>query len=558
MGDPARLSADSDGAAPGALPRRLRLNYLGLVLALVGIMLALTPSLLPRPWLFEGVIAGVGAAVGYGLGVLASWLLRRPGRREPGREVKRVAWRVLAVAGPLLLAAAITVGALGQNEVRRLVGEPEIPGINILGITAGTLAVGLALVACARGVRRLTHRLHWHFGRVLPRRVAWALAVVVVALVGYWLAAGVLFNAFVSVADAVYAQKNEGTPQGVDPPTAASRSGSPESLVPWESLGYEGRAFVGRGPTTEQIADLTGEEALEPIRVYVGVDSAPSAEQRAALAVQELERTGAFERSVLVVAGATGTGWLDAASIDAVEYLWGGGTAVAAIQYSYLPSWISVLVDQERARDAGRALFEAVHARWSALPESSRPLLVPYGLSLGSFAAQAPFSGVQDLVARTDGALFVGTPSFTEPWATITRTRDEGSPQWQPVHEGGVTARFAASEPDLGLPPGPWSRPRVLYLQHASDPVVWWSPDLLSRRPDWLVEPRGPDVTPATRWIPLITFLQVTVDEFFGVEVPAGHGHNYSDMIVPAWEAVVPPPDWTAEESRRLRALVQG
>ena len=542
---------------PAATPRRpwWRLNYLGLVFALLGIALALTPSILPRPWLFEGLIAGIGAALFYGLGVLVSWVLRRPGR-EPSRGSKRIAWWVLAVGWPILFVLSVIAGGHAQNEVRRLVGEPESPAQHVLGIAAVCLGLALLLILAGRGVRGITRWIHRHLRRFIPHRIAWALAVGIVALLGYWLTAGVLFTTFVDVADAVYANENEGTADGVTAPTDPARSGSPQSLASWASLGAAGRNVVGRGPDAAAISAFTGAPAQTPIRVYVGVDTAPTAAERAQIAVAELERTGAFDRAVLVVAGATGTGWLEPQSLDSLEYMWGGDTAVATIQYSYLPSWISFLVDQDRATEAGRALFEAVYARWSQLPEATRPKLLAYGLSLGSFAGQAPFSGVQDLAARTDGALFMGTPSFSEPWGTITAGRDEGSPEWQPVYQQGATARFAATEGDLATPGGPWPDPHVVFMQHASDPVVWWSPNLLSRAPDWLREPRGPDVSPATRWYPIITFLQVTVDQFFGVSVPPGHGHNYGSTIVYAWGNVAAPPGWTPEKAAELQQLI--
>jgi len=37
---------------------------------------------------------------------------------------------------------------------------------------------------------------------------------------------------------------------------------------------------------------------------------------------------------------------------------------------------------------------------------------------------------------------------------------------------------------DLRRPAAPWTVPRLVYLQHASDPIVWWSPELLVRKPD--------------------------------------------------------------------------
>lgn len=68
------------------------------------------------------------------------------------------------------------------------------------------------------------------------------------------------------------------------------------------------------------------------------------------LVLSKLQRTGAFSRSVLVVATTTGTGFLDPAAMDLLEYLHRRNTAIAGVQYSYLPSWISLLADQEAFR----------------------------------------------------------------------------------------------------------------------------------------------------------------------------------------------------------------
>jgi uncharacterized membrane protein len=375
-------------------------------------------------------------------------------------------------------------------------------------------------------------------------------------LLGYWLAAGLLFNGFVKLADNIYSGTNATTDQGVTQPQPPERSGSSASLAAWGTLGRQGRTFVGTGPTTAQLESFSGKPAMQPIRVYVGLDTAPTATQRANLAVQELERTGAFDRKVLVVAGATGTGWLEPEAVDSIEYMWNGDTAIATIQYSYLPSWISFLVDKERAADAGKAMFDAVRAKWVTLPADHRPKLIVYGLSLGSFAAQSAFATAGDISTQTDGALFIGTPNFAQPWGDITRLRDAGSPEWQPVYDAGKTVRFGSQPTDPSKLPGLWTSPHVLFMQHASDPVVWWSPKLLTRQPDWLGEPRGPDVSPVMRWYPVVTFLQVTVDQFFGVTVPQGHGHNYASEMVASWAHVVPPAGWTDADTVRLQTLI--
>jgi len=113
-------------------------------------------------------------------------------------------------------------------------------------------------------------------------------------------------------------------------------------------------------------------------------------------------------------------------------------------------------------------------------------------------------------------------------------------------------ARLVVAEPD-----GPWEPPRVAYFQHASDPVVWWSPRLAVQPPDWLEEPRGPDVLDEVRWIPLVTFLQLSADLATANALPAGHGHNYGSEIVAGLAALQPPDGWSDEDTRRLRQALE-
>ncbi len=534
----------------------LRFNWLGLVAAVAGLWAAMTPSLLPRPTLFEGVIAGLGAAIGYGLGTGISHLIRRAGVPEISRSRKHVAWGVLAAAGPLLAIWALIQGVFWQNDVRSLVQvdpEPVSAAIifGVIGIITFVVVISIsrALRLAARGIGSL-------FDRVLPTWLARILGAASVALIAFWLFSGVLTKVFVDIVNAVYASSNASTAQGITQPTSALRSGSTQSVIPWQTLGAEGRNFVSRGPSVSQLTQFSGRPAMEPIRIYSGLDSAPTAQERAALAVKELERTGAFNRKVLVVAGTTGTGWLEPQSVDSLEYVWNGDTAIVAQQYSYLPSWISTVVDVQRASDAGTALFSAVHERWSQLPENHRPKLLAYGLSLGSFSMQSGFGSASDLTNRTDGALFVGSPNFSRPFEDLRRNRDQGSPEWKPTYQGGTNVRFGAVADDLNQPSGTWAHPRIVYLQHASDPVVWWTPSILFKEPDWLAEEPGPDRTANMRWFPVVTLLQVTVDQFVGVNVPNGHGHNYGPSIPAVWDAILHNPDWTEADTAKLSALI--
>ena len=170
----------------------------------------------------------------------------------------------------------------------------------------------------------------------------------------------------------------------------------------------------------EELSKFNGAKAIEPIRAYAGLNSADDIKATAKMAAQELKRTGGLNREVVAVATTTGTGWINEAEASALEYMYNGNTAIVSMQYSFLPSWLSFLVDKENARQAGQALFEAVDEMVRAMPEDKRPKLVVFGESLGSFGGETPFLSLNNLIARTDGALFSG-PTFNNTiWTDLT------------------------------------------------------------------------------------------------------------------------------------------
>ena len=545
----------SVGERPIAL-RRWRYSLPGLAGALAFVCLSLTPSLLPRTGLIQGLVCGITGAIGYGIGVLGAWIWRGFADREARPTTPR-SWRVFALVAGVALVAATALGRYWQGRIRTLMGMPPDGLVSLLVIPLVAAVLFVALIAMSRGLRRiyrwLAGRLDRWIGPRAARAVGWTAVVTGTAL----LISGVLLDGLVAAADAAFSVRNGTTEAGVVQTAATERSGSPESLVPWTSLGQQGRTFAGTGPSPAQVTAFTGAAAGVPVRAYAGLESAPTAEQRARLAVDDLVRAGGFDRGTLAVVTTTGSGWVDPSAVDSLEYLTGGDVATVAMQYSYLPSWLSYLVDQQRAREAGRELFDAVYDRWSKLPPRDRPRLVVVGESLGSFGGETAFSGEYDLRNRTAGAVFAGPPNFNTLYREFVDGRDVGSPEVEPVYRAGRTVRFA-NDPRSDIPPtgAPWEGPRVLYLQHPSDPIVWWSPRLILRPPDWLREPRGDDVVEALRWIPLVTFWQVTADLPFAVEVPAGHGHVYTREYVDAWATVVQPPGWTENDAARLRATI--
>ncbi|MGW8603227.1 alpha/beta hydrolase [Streptomyces sp. NPDC055893] len=525
---------------------------------------SLTPSLVPRPWYLQGLVGGITAVIGYALGSGLGWLCRTVAPwRQPARFRTRC-WQAYWLLSPVLAVWFISESARMQRQLRVLQGLP--PSLTWHTPMIALIALGLLLAALlvARAVRLGSATLIRQLGRLMPRPAAYAVGAVVSALLVLVGVRDIVFDrGVVDIADRIAEAANDGTKDGIRRPASRLASGGPGSLIPWEDLGLQGRNFAGSTPTRATLTAWTGRPARDPVRVYIPSalpaafqDDSPFAAQ-ARLAVRELDRTGAFDRAVLAVAGTTGTGWVDPNVAEALEYMYEGDTAIVAVQYSYLPSWVSFLVDKEKAGQATRALLDAVRARLDSLPAGHRPRLVVTGESLGAYAVEASFDSADDLLASTDGALLLGAPDFSPISREIRRDRDPGSPVWRPQYRGGAHFRFAQfPETDLARPAAAWAHPRAVYLQNASDPVVWWSPDLLLEKPAWLDEPLGPDITPEITWFPFVAFWQTSVDMAVSYGVDAPHGHRYGAGAVDGWAAVLPPPGWTTADTTRLRAFI--
>lgn len=518
----------------------------GALLAVVAAVEAVRPSLLPRSSLVQGAVCGVAALTAYAVGATAGAVARALARRPRSDRVRPWAMAVLAVT--VVVGGWLVAGRAGwqAEQARELgVGEPWSWPV-VVAVAAAVFAVGLLL---ARGLRSLAHRLP---GGPVAGGVLVTLGCVALVVASY------------ALLQAVFARIDAST-AGQSPPTSAARSGGPGSAVPWDTLGAEGRTFVTGGPTAQQLAAFAGTpSAPEPVRVFVGLQSAPDAAARAALAVDELRRTRAFERSAVAVVTSTGNGFVDPVAVSSLEYVLGGDVATVAQQYSVLPSWLSFLVDQGASEEAGRALFEAVRAAVEALPAASRPRLLVYGESLGAFGSQAAFAGLspEQVVDRVDGALWVGPPAASGLWSDWS-ARAQGGTAWQPVLDGGRTVRWAADMGAVGTAAvataaAEWGPKRILFLQNPTDPVVWWSPALFVRRPAWLDDPRGPGVSSQVRWWPLLLGEQVGLDLPPAVGEPPGVGHDYTRQVPAGWVAVLQPPGWTAADTDRLTAAVAG
>ncbi|WP_415845934.1 alpha/beta hydrolase [Stutzerimonas zhaodongensis] len=531
------------------------LSGFGLLLGTLFFCAALLPSLLPRSTLSQGVLAGAALAAGYGVGVFFRWLWRYLGLSEPPERLRSPVNVVIAIICAALAGYFLSQVTGWQNSVRLLMGMAPVTSGHLLEVVLTALTTFLVLLILARIYSLLSGYISRHADRFLPRRVANVLGVLL-ALALFWsLVSDVLVTQALRALDASFAQYDALIEPESAQPESPLRSGSSESLLRWDELGRTGREYIASGPTAEEIAAVTGRAAQEPIRVYVGLRAAEAPAERARLALRELVRTGAFDRSVLVLVTPTGTGWIDPAAMNTVEYLHDGDIASAALQYSYLNSPLSLLVEAEYGADVARALFAEVYRYWSALPADQRPRLYLHGLSLGALHSQRSWELHELLGDPFQGALWSGPPFKSELWRRITNDRDPDSPQWRPQFRDGRFVRFMNQHGTPEPPDAPWGPMRLLYLQYASDPITFFDYRYAWRRPDWLSAPRGPDVAPSLRWFPLVTMLQLAVDMAVTTPTPPGFGHVYAPSdYIDAWMTVTEPEGWGEEGLIRLKA----
>lgn len=521
----------------------------GLVLGLAMFLVSFAPSLLPRRWLWQGLVGGVSAAIGYLVGFLLE-MTADAVMRLLDLEVQ-VSWH-LAGGFWILLALGIVAVITGwwwsvreHRETARLVGMSEQAAWTDIAATLVALATMLLLASLIRLIVLFTSWITRGLDLFLPSVLS-IVGAVLIAIVVLRMVNRMVFHQALERISRQADKLDRRRPRNLHAPQLPTRSGSEGSAQSWDELGRRGQIFTSCGPSAQGIAAVVGEPAMEPIRVYASLGDG-GVEAAVEVAMAEVRRTGALNRGTLVIDTPAGRGWVDEFSVQAVEYLTGGDCATVSVQYSKLASAFVYLADAETPQACARALFAALEEAIHDLPADQRPKVYASGESLGSFGGHGAFVSADDMLRKVDGAVWIGTPGFTEIVRELTQSRMRGSPEITPVIDNGRNIRFVTQPTELvadayGRVLGKWETPRVVYMQHASDPMCRFTGGLAWREPDWMRERAGSDVNPSLRWWPLVTWFQISTDMLTSLDTPAGHGHIYEDELVPVWAAVLDRP----------------
>ena len=464
---------------------------------------------------------------------------RRGPRRHlhlSGRDRRRSISILLAATGGL--AAAGEWGRRHRAHLDSDLAPEDAKASTARGLAFG-LGVSLGTSALAAIERHSADRVARGLARVLPGEAAvWQPVGHAVAL-GAATALGRLAS---QKAFAHLEAKEGGVETAFDiAPPSAMLSGSRESYVPFPTLSLQGRRFVWMVTPRDIIENVTGSPAVaQPIRAYVGLESAPTEEERVELALRELDRTGAFDRSWLMVVSPTGTGYVNYAAVSTLEFLSRGDCATVAMQYAARPSVLSL-----RRVAEGRAhmqlLLDGIQRRLADRPSERRPRIVMFGESLGAWTSQDPFvdRGTQGMIdAGIDHAIWIGTPHFSK-WKEQVLRDDRPDVDRSLVGVFNEISEWHTTDEHAR------DRLRFVMITHHDDGVALFGPELTIQSPSWLGPPatRPSSVPKGMRWMPTTTFFQVLTDMKNSATVVPGvfaaKGHDYRADLLPFFNAVL-------------------
>lgn len=478
-------------------------------------------------------LGGVGLTAAGLAGVGADSL--EPTRGRPGFHAAGVATALATTVGAYLLTrpGTATRGALapGETEAREnVVREVSVP--KALG---SSLAVTAVLFAVAKGESALSGAVARGAAKVLGghpddhRTIGRVAATAALAGVGW---------GAVAAANTVLGKAGVGADVAHEnPPLVPEVTGGPGSVVPWTDQTRESRRWLTMTLRPDEIEAVMGEPAVQPIRVYAPLQAAVTPEERADLLLAEIDRTRALERPVFALFSPTGSGYVNYVATETFEYLTRGNCASASIQYSVLPSALS-LTKVDYATHQTRILVNGIVARLMAMPAEKRPKFLMFGESLGSQVSEEMFRGTGTsgpVGIGLDAALWIGTPASTVFRQELWGTRTVADPP--SIGPGSFYLPRAVEDWDA-LPPEEKQKADFLLLQNGDDPIPKFAAPLVWKRPPWLGSKgtRPPGSPLGTRWLPVVTFVTTFIDLQNALVPTPGifqeGGHDYR-LVIP-------------------------
>lgn len=227
-----------------------------------------------------------------------------------------------------------------------------------------------------------------------------------------------------------------------------------------------------------------------PAMIYSRLTEPGSTASRADRLVERWVADDGLKQRAVVIAVPTGSGWVDAGTVDGVRRQFAGSVRVLALQYDDVASWKAFVSSPDAAGRSATAVLRAVDRRLSSVPEGARPRVYLVGQSLGAVGADAARRWADSSGVHLDGTVLAGPPAGTI--ETLPRCA------------------------------------RRVVLANRDDPVTAFGAALLWRPLHGYGA--ADDDRPSTGelpWLPVVSMLGTALDLPGALDVPTGHGHRY-------------------------------
>src|SRR5499426_2126030 len=165
---------------------------------------SLTPTLLPRIFLTQGVLSGFSLAAGYGIGVFGLWLWAYMELPQPKGRFLRVAKLAAATGCAVVAAIFLWQAARWQNSIRELMALEPVDTAHPLEVGLIALVVFAIVMALARLFQLALRFVATKLSGFLPRRVSNVIGIIAAVALFWSVISGVLFHVALRVADASF------------------------------------------------------------------------------------------------------------------------------------------------------------------------------------------------------------------------------------------------------------------------------------------------------------------------------------------------------------------
>ncbi len=151
----------------------LSFSYVGLMMSAIFFAASLSPSLVPRIFIVQGLLSGLALAIGYGVGVFSVLLWQYLELPQPSGQIQRASKWLTTIGVAVISCGFLWRATVWQNSIRELMEMEPLKTAYPWRVALIAILFGAVLVAGARIFGKCCQFDDGKLSRFLPRRVSY-------------------------------------------------------------------------------------------------------------------------------------------------------------------------------------------------------------------------------------------------------------------------------------------------------------------------------------------------------------------------------------------------